>query len=106
MLRYENKGNCIEIDLPKTTYSAFAMYNTTSTGKINISLFLKEQSIGDLRFMDSQEITSERNEIKTNVARIVGAMIDTGEIDDYISKYEYELKCFETGYEIDRNKTK
>jgi hypothetical protein len=33
-------------------------------------------------------------------------MIDTGEIDDYISKYEYELKCFETGYEIDRNKTK
>jgi hypothetical protein len=107
MLRYENKGNCIEVLLPNSDYSVFAVYATTSTtDKINVTLFLKEKSIGDLRFMDSQEITSERNEIKTNVARIVGSMIDTGEIDDYISKYEYELKCFETGYEIDRNKTK
>ena len=100
MLRYENKGNCIEVLLPNSDYSIFAVYATTSTAdKFNVTLFLKEKSIGDLRLMDSQEITSERHEIKTNIAKIVESMINTKEIDDYISKYEFELKCFENGYE-------
>ena len=39
MLRYENKGNCIEVLLPNSDYSVFAVYATTSTtDKINVTL--------------------------------------------------------------------
>lgn len=104
MLRYENKGNCIEINLPNKGYSIFAIYTSSDSinGNFEISLFLKEKTIRDLRLIDTQSIISKKDEIKSNIMLIIKSMYNTKEIDNYIEKYEYELKCLETGLDFGR----
>lgn len=99
MLKYENRGNCIEINIPKSGYSIMAIYKSNDVDKIDLSLYLKELSIEDLRLIDTQEITSCWEKSKSNICAVIDGMLKTGFIQEYIKKYEYELKCFDYGVE-------
>ena len=110
MLKYENKGHVIEIKLPEECgykgYFVECRYQfDKSKEKYLISMWLRKDGIDDTFKIDSQEIDSQyisgdKTNIRRNICKIVEQASLSGFFDYYIKRYEYELKCFDIGYEI------
>jgi len=104
MLRYENKGNTIEIKLPKecgyNTYSVECRYQyDKSKEKYLLSMWLKRSDIDDKFKIDSQKIDEQyisgtRETIKQNICRIVEQACSSGYFDYYIERYVYTYIVF------------
>ena len=111
MLRYENRGTVIEIKLPAECgyegYSVECRYQRDNEkNKYALSMWLKNSDCNDERFkIDSQEIdtqfiTSVKENIKMNICRIVEQASLSGFFDRYIERYEYTYACFNRGNEL------
>lgn len=110
MLRYENKGYIIEINLPKEfgyeRYSVECRYKYDKLKeKYSLSMWLKRDDIDDTFKIDSQEIdtqyiTSSKESIKQDICRIVEQASLSRFFDYYIERYEYTYKCFDKGSEL------
>lgn len=110
MLRYENKGQVIEIKLPEECghegYKVECRYKYDKTaGKYSLSMWLKHESIDDTFKIDSQEIDTQYisgnpDTIRFNICRIVEQASLSGFFEPYIQRYEYTYRCFEKGMEI------
>lgn len=107
MLRYENKGYTIEIDLPEgyghEGYSVECRYQYDKVKeKYSLSMWLLRNDINDRFRIDSQEIDTQyisgtRENIRQNICRIVEQASLSGFFDEYIERYEYTYKCFDRG---------
>lgn len=110
MLRYQNKGQVIEIKLPEECghegYSIECRYLFDKVrGKYLLSMWLKRDNVDDTFKIDSQEIdtqyiSSTKETIKSNICRIVEQASLSGYFDYYIERYEYTYKCFDRGNEL------
>ena len=110
MLRYENKGQIIEIKLPEECgykgYSVECRYQfDKSKEKYLISMWLRKDEINDTFKIDSQEIDSQyisgdKTNIRQNICKIVEQASLSGFFDDYVKRYEYTAKCFARGNEL------
>lgn len=110
MLRYKNRGTVIEINLPEecghTGYSVECRYwFNKEIGKYALSMWLKSNNCNETFKIDSQEIdtqfiTSEKENIKMNICRIVEQASLSGFFDRYIERYEYTYACFNRGNEL------
>lgn len=110
MMRYKNKGQMIEIELPEEYgyegYSVECQYLFDKPkNKYLLSMWLKRNSIDDKFKIDSQKIDSQyisgtRETIKSNICRIVEQASISGFFNPYIERYEYTYKCCDKGDEI------
>lgn len=113
MLRFENKGYVIEVNLPEDDkykgYSIECRYHyDTQKEKYLISMWLKHKLIEnkfkiDLQKIDTQYISGTKETIRPNICRIVEQAAQTGFFDEYIQTFEYLMKCFEKGNELIEN---
>ena len=110
MLKYENLGHAIKINLPKEAgyegYSIECQYlYDKQTEKYLLTMWLSRADIDD-RFhitgqkIDSQYISGTRETIRANICRIVQQACLSGFYAPYIERFEYTYSCFDLGNDI------
>lgn len=84
--------------------------NVLHVGKYNednyeVRLELRRKDIGKWDCMGEEvcKIVSPRQEVNTNVEKLITKMNDEGFFKRYIDRYEFEIKCFEIGYEVEKD---
>ena len=104
MLRYETEANVIvSIDL-QNGYSVIAMARwNNEKKKYYTTLRLRENSVEKWDLIEEAtnvEVESDMKTVKRDMAQYVTDLLTDGFFKKYIDRYEYELKCFDRGFEI------
>ena len=104
MLRYETEANVtVSIDL-QNGYSVIAMARwDNEKKKYYTTLRLHENSVEKWDLIEEAanvEVESDMKAIKRDMAQYVTDLLTDGFFKKYIDRYEYELKCFDRGFEI------
>jgi hypothetical protein len=104
MLRYETEANVsVSIDL-QNGYSVIAMAKwDNEQKKYYTTLLLHENTVSKwdlIETAENVEIESDMKTIKRDMAQYVTDLLTDGFFKKYIDRYEYELKCFDKGFEI------
>ena len=109
MIKYRNKGFTINFDIDAYGYKKYTIECTyiyvKEKDKYSLTMGLTRRdvmtrlNIGN-QHIDTQLITSSKEEIRNDIAHIVGQAIASGYFDKYIKNYEYMIKCFDKGNEI------
>lgn len=87
---------------------AFAKYNS-ETKKYNAKFYIKDKLVDNLIAMEdfeNIEFNGNKKFICPNILKFVSKNFENGNFDKYISRCEYEQKCFEKGDYICRNEEK
>lgn len=104
MLRYETEANVtVSIDL-QNGYSIIAMARwDNEKKKYYTTLLLHENTVSKWDLIEEAaniEMDSDMKAIKRDMAQYVTDLLTNGFFKKYIDRYEYELKCFDKGFEI------
>jgi hypothetical protein len=104
MLRYETDANVsVSIDL-QNGYSVIAMAKwDNEKKKYYTTLLLHENTVSKWDLIETAaniEIESDMKAIKRDMAQYVTDLLTNGFFKKYIDRYEYELKCFDKGFEV------
>lgn len=104
MLRYETEANVIvSIDL-QNSYTIIAMARwDNEKKKYYTTLRLREKSIEKWDLIEEAidvEMESDMKNIKRDIAQYTTDLLTNGFFTRYIERYEYELKCFDRGFQI------
>lgn len=106
-LTYENYKGCkdvITIDL-HNDYTVIAIKSWSSDEhKYDVEFRITEKSIDKwdlIQEMESVEFNVNYKTINKAILKHVATLLSDGFFDYYIDRYEYELKCFDIGNEID-----
>lgn len=104
MLRYETESNVIvSIDL-QNGYTVIAMARwDNEKKKYYTALRLRENTVEKWDLIEEAanvEMESDMKTIKRDMAQYVTDLLTDGFFKKYIDRYEYELKCFDRGFEI------
>lgn len=104
MLRYKIlSNNVVEVDL-ENGYKVIAMANwNNEKKKYYTTLLLHENTVSKWDMLDEAievEMGSDIKSIKRDMAQYVTNLFTDGFFKKYIDRYEYELKCFDRGFEI------
>lgn len=109
-LTYEKINNApgvISIDL-HNGYSVIAISGRNpETEKYNTTLYLKEKSVSDLKLIEraeNLEFLANEKTINSAILKTVSRYLQEDFFDYYISRFEYELKCFDKGNELMESK--
>lgn len=103
--KYKNMGNVITINL-HNGYTVIAIIGKDESYNYDVELRLKANGI------DKWDLIEKAEDLKfdadANIHPMILKMIDNylkeGFFDYYINRYEYELKCFDLGNELEENK--
>lgn len=108
-MKYEVKGVTMEIKLPSSIgykgYSVECTYKKAEEEKYLLSMWLKKSDIDDKFKIDSQEIdtqliSSTKNNIRNNICAIVSQACKVGFFTPYIKRFQYTYECFAKGDDI------
>ncbi len=104
MLKYKIlSNNVVEVDL-ENGYNAVAMANwNNEKKKYFTTLLLHENTVNKWDMLEDAaniEMESDMKTIKRDMAQHVTNLLTNGFFKKYIDRYEYELKCFDKGYEF------
>ena len=104
MLRYKIlSNNVVEVDL-ENGYKVVAMSNWNNEKmKYYTTLLIHENTVSKWDMLDEAidvEMESDMKSIKRDMAQYVKDLLTDGFFKKYIDRYEYELKCFDSGFEI------
>jgi len=111
MLKYENKGNKIEIKLPKECgHNGYSVectyYYDKQKNQYQLRIGLKHSDIGDIQEIDTQYISNLSGDVRQNLTKMIESASLSGYFEKYIERYEYTYKCFDRGnelFELERN---
>ena len=105
-LEYKNYRGCkdiLTIDL-HNDYSVIAIKSWNSEEhKYVVQLMLKENTVDKwvlIEKAESLEFNVDYKIINKAILKHVATLLSEGFFDYYIERYEFELKCFDIGYEI------
>ena len=102
-LEYKNYRGCkdiLTIDL-HNDYSVIAIKSWNSEEhKYVVQLMLKENTVDKWVLIEKAEFNVDYKIINKAILKHVATLLSNGFFDYYIKRYEYELKCFDIGYEI------
>lgn len=106
MFRYEIIGNVtLKINL-HNGYAVIAIAKwDRNTEKYFVSFYLQDtgHNINHFDLMEdfeNIEFESDVKSIKTDIASFITTLLSEKTLDKYISRYEYEQKCFELGNDV------
>ena len=105
MIKSKNKGYTIEISINNLGYPDYSVectyYFDKKRDKYSLSMWLSrkdiEAKINIGTKIDTQYITSEKENIRDNICLIVERAAQSGFFDEYVHAYEYMLSCFDKG---------
>lgn len=103
MLRYNVEASItISVELNKE-YKVWLMANWNKDDqKYNVTMYLQRNDIDLLDKMDELtcKIESDRQSIKSDLCKMVSYLAEKNNFDQYITRYEYQMKCFDKGNEL------
>lgn len=104
MLRYETEANVtVSINL-QNGYTVIAMGKwDNEKKKYYATLRLQENTVEKWDLIEDKvniEMESDMKTIKRDMAQYVTNLFVDGFFKKYIDRYEYELKCFDRGFEV------
>lgn len=103
--RYKNTNNILTIDL-HNGYTVIAIIGKNGVDSYDIELRLKENTVEKWDLIEEAEhivVNAPQKELYSNILSVVQNLLQNGTFDYYINRYEYELKCFDIGNEIEEN---
>jgi len=115
LMKPKFKGNALIIELSDFGYEGYfvecAYHFNKHKGKYSLSMWLNRNDIEDRmslssKKIDTQYISGTKETIVENICRIVhqaATVADENEeryFDRFVTRYEYELKCFDRGNEL------
>ena len=108
-LKYEkinNSNEVITIDL-HNGYSVIAITGFDAENKVYITtLFLKDNTIDTWKLVEQAyrlEFHANQNTINSAILKKVSEFLKEGFFDYYIQRYEYEMKCFDIGNDLEES---
>ena len=101
MFRYEMIANvAISVDL-HNNYSVIALAKWNKDKNCYSSqLYIKENGIDHLDLIDNLigiEFESDIKTIKTDLAKFISELYESGSLNRYVERYKYELECIDRG---------
>lgn len=104
--KYRGMNGIVTIDL-HNDYIVFAIIGKDVYGNYDVELRLKEKHVDRWDLIEKAEHISFNANVKnvySAILKTVGTYLDEMFFDYYINRYEYELKCFDIGNEIEEQK--
>lgn len=104
--KYKNMDSIITIDL-HNDYTILALIGKDESGNYDVELRIKENTVEKWDLIEKAEhilFDATINNIYSAILKTVSTYLNEGFFDNYISRYEYELKCFDIGNEIEESK--
>lgn len=113
MTKFKNKGYTVEINMSWLGYPGYSVectyYFDKKRDKYSLSMWLIRRDI-EMKItigtkIDTQYISSEKDDVRNNIYLIIEQALQSGFFDEYIQQYEYMLSCFDKGntfYEEER----
>ena len=99
----KNSNNTIKIDL-LNGFSVIVFENYIAyTNKFKISLYLQKDGIHILDLIEEQdgiEIDANKKTINIKLLKYISSLLSNGFFNYYIERYNYMLRCFDTGNEL------
>lgn len=103
--KYKNMDDVITIDL-HNNYTIIALIGKDKTGNYDVELRIKESTVEKWDLVEKAEhiaFDANSKNIYSSILKKVSTYLDEGFFDYYINRYEYELKCFSIGNEIEES---
>ena len=104
--KYMGMDNIIAIDL-HNDYSTIAIIGKDETDTYDVQLMLKENTVDTWTLIEKAEhlkFNATEKTIYSAILKTVGTYLQEGFFNHYINRYEYELKCFDIGNDIEEAK--
>lgn len=104
--KYKNMDGIITIDL-HNDYTILALIDRDEFGNYDVELRIKENTVEKWDLIEQAEhiaFNPNTKNIYSAILKTVGTYLHEGFFDHYIDRYEYELKCFDIGNEIEEAK--
>lgn len=104
--KYKNMDSIITIDL-HNDYTILALIGRDEAGNYDVELRIKENTVEKWDLIEKAEhitFDATTKNIYSAILKTVGTYLNEGFFDYYIDRYEYELKCFDIGNEIEESK--
>ena len=100
--KFRNTDNIITINL-HNGYNVIAIIGKDENNLYDVQLMLKENTVDTWTLIeDAEHLSFNANEktIYSAILKTVSDYLQEGFFDYYISRYEYELACFDMGNEL------
>lgn len=104
--KFRNTNNIITIDL-HNGYTTIAIIGKDKNDAYDIQLMLKENTVDKWDLVEKAEhltFNATEKTIYSAILKTVSTYLQEGFFNYYINRYEYELKCFEIGNEVEETK--
>lgn len=101
-LKYVNVPT-IEFDLRNGYFVKIDFTENKETDDYHIEGYIRSKDIKLWSYISSlynDHFISDKESVKTNIAKYITVLLDIGYFDDYIKQYEYEQKCFNLGNDL------
>ncbi len=98
MLRYENGGNCIHVDLHNNfTITAMANWNN-NLQRYLVKFYINRQDIDLLDLVEENvEISADSKDLKVTLAKLITERLNSGYYHFYMERYNEQINCFDAG---------
>lgn len=102
MLRFNNEGITISVNLPTTDYTIYMMAVYIKDKDVyKAKSYISKNGVDDLTILNFDcEIKSDPKNIRYDMANYITNMYYNKKYDYYIDLYEYSLKCFDKGIDL------
>ena len=104
--KFNNSNEVITIDL-HNGYSVIAITGFDVENKVYITtLFLKDNTIDTWKLIEKADklvFHANNNTINSAILKQVSTFLEDGFFDSYIQRYEYEMKCFDIGNDLEES---
>lgn len=104
--KYNNMDNVIIINL-HNYYEIVALIGKNDANDYMVQLMLKQGTVDTWNLIgaaDNIVFPSNTKNIHSAILKTVSTYLHEGFFDYYIERYEYELKCFDIGDEVEESK--
>lgn len=98
MKRYENPSMAITVPLENKDYKIMCIYSyIKNTDNYSLTMMLLRNDIDDPHYIDTQIIKSTKENVKSDICRLIEKAESVKYFDKYIERQNYYLDCFDIG---------
>ena len=100
--KYRGMDNIITIDL-HNGYTVVAIIGKDENEDYDVQLMLKENTVDKCDLIEKAEhimFAIDEKRLNAAILKKIATLLNEGFFDYYISRYEYELKCFDLGNDV------
>lgn len=104
-LKYDKVGDVVlDIDLHNDYIARVIAKYDTETSDYKVTIYIKERTVEKFMLVDTQEnvvFKSTYRTINSAILKYVSDLLVNKGFDEVIGQYEYEIRCFDRGNELE-----